>query len=60
MMLPFAKCRDTRECFARNSVSECTILLKAPCNDGECRFCKPDKEVTKGRRYPLDKSHMKA
>lgn len=52
MEIPFPKCRDTRECFARNKFNDCTILKQTSSRNGACTFCKPDKEVTKGRRYP--------
>ena len=51
-----AKCHDTRNCFAkeyRKEVCFCNILV-APGyeKDSECPFCKPNKEITNGKRYP--------
>lgn len=59
MEIPFPKCRDTRECFARNKFRDCTILKATSSRDGACEFCKPDKEVTNGRRYPLNSQSAK-
>lgn len=53
MEIPFPKCIDTRKCFARNKLKDCTILKQTWPRDGACKFCKAEKEVTNGRRYPL-------
>lgn len=55
MQFLFPRCKDSRECFARNQFSECTILKTVPGRDGECTFCKPDQEVTNGNYYPHKK-----
>lgn len=56
MIITFPKCNDSRECFAKNRFRDCTILRSCP-KDGACTFCKADKEVTKGRRYPANKKY---
>lgn len=53
MEIHFPKCIDTRKCFARNKFKDCTILKETWPRDGACKFCKAEKEVTNGRRYPL-------
>lgn len=59
MIFPFPKCRDSRECFARNRLDDCTILKSTYSREGACTFCKPDKEITNGRRYPHDEKKVK-
>lgn len=47
-------CKDKRICFAQEDVffkTKCSILRESY-DDGKCPFCKPDKEVTKGKKYP--------
>lgn len=59
MIQTYPKCRDSRKCFAKNQFNDCTIL-KEVARDGECRFCKPYKEVTKGRTYPHNKQYSQS
>ena len=54
-------CNDARKCFAKRNTLEkdksiCSILSSSY-DDEVCPFCKPDREVTKGKRYPLDKRY---
>jgi hypothetical protein len=47
------ECKDKRKCFAkvpRNFRTGCSILIKGY-RDGKCPFCKPDRDVTDGKRY---------
>jgi len=53
------RCRDTRPCFAREVNPEgtgiCLILMDTYLNENrDCPFCKPEKEVTDGKRYPYN------
>ena len=43
-------CRDKRPCFARHD-GRCEILTEAL---PFCPFCKPDRFVTNGKRYPFE------
>jgi len=47
-------CRDSRECFGRLPDKTCRALTGTYEQDGQCPFCKPDREVTDGVRYPYD------
>jgi len=47
-------CHDTRECFGREN-GRCCILSESYEKDGACKFCKPDGEVTNGKKYPIGK-----
>lgn len=49
-------CKETEKCFAkRNGI--CT-LLDTPFPEGRaCTFCKPKREVTKGKAYPYDPNY---
>ena len=48
------QCNDRRKCFAKNSrgggVYMCSLLHETY-DDGKCPFCKPERNVTKGKRY---------
>lgn len=53
----YEKCPDTRECFARLG-DECVVLQRDSnhskifyTEDRECPFCKPERDVTDGKRY---------
>lgn len=53
----YEKCPDTRDCFAKLG-GECVVLQKDSnhrkifyTEDGECPFCKPERDVTDGKRY---------
>lgn len=59
-------CKDSRPCFAKvkkrgSRECECAILTyntkeytyKNEYKAGECPFCKPKAEVTKGKTYPM-------
>lgn len=50
---PFPMCQDRRKCFARTERGQCKALSSAY-PDGECPFCKPDGNVTNGKRYLYD------
>lgn len=50
-------CIDERPCFARFE-SECT-LLEDTYPEGECPFCKPERDVTNGVRYPMRRENDK-
>lgn len=48
-------CIDTRECFAKMRTGDryrCDCLTRSYDVDGDCPFCKPEKEITNGKRYP--------
>ena len=59
------KCNDKRQCFAKERGRDgyyCTILAMPYTNapmyaDGDCPFCKPEKEVTNGKYYPYDTNY---
>lgn len=47
------RCHDPRPCFARINGGCALIGYDKPMyKDGECPFCKPDREVTNGVYYP--------
>ena len=53
----FEKCPDSRECFGKLG-DECVILQRDTTHrkpfytdDKECPFCKPERDVTSGKRY---------
>lgn len=46
-------CNDTKVCFARREDGKCEILVTGYECDGDCKFCKPDREVTNGKKYPI-------
>lgn len=50
MELREPRCRDKRECFAREN-GKCTLLTEAR-KDGKCSFCKEKREYTNGVYYP--------
>jgi len=54
-MADYATCRDSRECFAKKEGHLCKILMESY-EDGKCPFCKPEREVTDGVRYPKTRS----
>ena len=47
-------CNDRRKCFAKTSRGgyfyTCSLLMENY-DDGKCPFCKPERNVTKGKRY---------
>lgn len=48
-------CVDTRECFAKRRTGDhyrCDALTRTYDVDGDCPFCKPEMEITNGKRYP--------
>ena len=60
----YPKCNDSRRCFAKQieyvnekKVTKCSVLCSSYKLDGECAFCKPDAEVTKGKYYPNNKNY---
>lgn len=52
------ECNDKRPCFARNEDGKCKIL-KSSYNDKLCPFCKPEKDVTNGVKYPYNPERCK-
>lgn len=46
----YCKCNDTRECFARGRGGFCEIL-RSVYPPGKCPWCKPDENITNGKRY---------
>lgn len=67
MRLPYnadCLCRDSRPCFAKalfpsttfktGFMAKCRLLKTSYRDDGECPFCKPRREVTRGVVYPYD------
>ena len=50
-------CKEANKCFAkRNGI--CT-LLDTPFPEGKsCTFCKPRRDVTKGKTYPYDPNYQ--
>lgn len=51
------KCKETEKCFARRN-GICT-LLDTPFPEGRsCTFCKPRREITKGKTYPFDSRYQ--
>ena len=47
-------CKDSRECFAKEQTTDkmlCRVLRDTHYEDGECPFCKPVCNVTKGKEY---------
>jgi len=53
----YEKCPDSRECFAKLG-DECVVLQRDAnrrkifyTEDGECPFCKPDRDITNGKVY---------
>ena len=51
-------CNDTRNCFARNKRGGCLILKETYPAGVKCSFCKDEREVTKGKRFPVDKQYV--
>ena len=58
-------CNDTRLCFARvnrkipgNKIFRTCGILESSYADGKCPFCKPMREVTKGKMYPYNPSYF--
>ncbi len=56
-------CSDlSRDCFARKydyltDEIICSCLTHPYYDDGKCPFCKPEREVTKGKRYPYNPAY---
>lgn len=53
----YEKCPDTRDCFAKLG-GECVVLQRDSnhskifyTKDGECPFCKPNRDITNGKVY---------
>lgn len=44
-------CTVKGKCFAREA-GYCTILIQGALE--KCSFCKPERDVTKGKRYPYN------
>ena len=49
------KCNDSRPCFAKTSKG-CSILRETY-KDGECPFCKPHADYTRGVRHEYDHNY---
>ena len=47
-------CEDTRECFGamvHGGMRFCRALSSTYAEDGQCPFCKPDRDITNGKQY---------
>ena len=57
-------CNDNRTCFARYRAYGgtgpliCTVLTDAYPVVGQCPFCKPEREITKGKHYPYNPEYQ--
>ena len=51
----WSKCCDSRDCFAKDTEHEnkCIALRTTYKKDGQCPFCKPRMDETKGKIYPF-------
>lgn len=47
------KCFDERKCFARED-GRCALLKHIDYKNGECPFCKAERSVTNGKKYPYN------
>lgn len=57
-----ALCKDARPCFARRETLEvgmyvCSALTSSY-GEGLCPFCKPERDVTSGKRYPYNTKYQ--
>ena len=52
-------CPDTRKCFGRKPTSDVCNVLRSDEHgrfykkDRECPFCKPERDKTDGKKYPM-------
>ena len=51
------KCKETEKCFAKRN-GYCILLDTPFAEDKACTFCKPVREVTKGKHYPFDPNYQ--
>ena len=51
-------CIDKRKCFAKRN-GKCVCLIYSYEESGECPFCKPAREVTKGKYYAIKRDYAK-
>lgn len=47
-------CHDPRKCFAKGPSGGCSLLLETYPQGVKCKFCKPDRNFTNGKWYPVD------
>ena len=52
-------CNDPRRCFAKGPSGGCSLLIETYPEGIKCPFAKPDRSVTNGKRYPINKSTAK-
>jgi hypothetical protein len=55
MSTPLKQCNDNRPCFGKGRNLAGDVVCRVLCEtyaDGECPFCKPESDVTKGKKYP--------
>lgn len=50
------KCNEKRNCFAKKD-GMCTVL-NSTYPAGKCKFCKPEREITKGKRYEYNPDYL--
>ena len=50
------KCNENRDCFAKKD-GMCTIL-NSTYPSGKCKFRKPEREITKGKRYEYNPDYL--
>ena len=61
----YPRCAERGKCFAKTEEGTCEILhapnphdySKPPFKRGKCPFRKPDREITNGKRYPIDPNY---
>ena len=52
------RCIDKRKCFAKSRTGGCGILSRTYKKNGECPFCKPKREITRGKMYPYSLAYI--
>ena len=52
-------CNDPRKCFAKGPSGGCSLLIETYPTGVKCPFAKPDRQVTDGKFYPINKSTAK-
>ena len=51
-------CPSDQPCFGKTIIGECKVLV-TPYKAGTCPFQKPERDVTKGKRYPYNMDYLK-
>lgn len=46
------KCHEREKCFARSQTGGCSVLITTYEREGQCKFRKPFRDITKGKIYP--------